>query len=166
MVFFYWSLSDSKSPQVSRNLLSILADLNNAVVWIVSTRPLISKSPSPLVDCTVSTNYNWYHHQFHIINIIMIFSNKSNCSKKLELYFYNFLIIRQVLVIKFANGHIYKLFLLILGISCGCLQGQRQKRSVGRYWWISGSSDSTATWRMGSNYPYRTSCRCTLSGNI
>ena len=41
------SLSDSKSPQISRTLLSILADLNNAVVWMVSTRPLISKFSSP-----------------------------------------------------------------------------------------------------------------------
>ena len=44
---FQWSLSDSKSPQVSRTLLSILAVLNNAVVWMVSTRPPTSKSFSP-----------------------------------------------------------------------------------------------------------------------
>ena len=44
---FHWSLSDSKSPQVSRTLLSILAVLNNAVVWMVSTRPPTSKSFSP-----------------------------------------------------------------------------------------------------------------------
>ena len=36
----------SKSPQVSRTLLSILAVLNNAVVWMDST-PVISKSSSP-----------------------------------------------------------------------------------------------------------------------
>ena len=52
----HWSLSDNKSPQVSRTLLSILADLNNAVVWMVSTRPVISKSSSlctnPLVNVT------------------------------------------------------------------------------------------------------------------
>ena len=36
---FHWSLRDK-----SKTLLSILADLNNAVVWMVSTRPLISKS--------------------------------------------------------------------------------------------------------------------------
>ena len=41
---FHWSLSDSKSPQVSRTLLSILAFLNNAIVWTVSTRPPTSKS--------------------------------------------------------------------------------------------------------------------------
>ena len=44
---FHWSLSDSKSPQVSRTLLSILAVFNNAVVWMVSTRPPTSKSSSP-----------------------------------------------------------------------------------------------------------------------
>ena len=44
---FHWSLSDSKSPQVSRTRISILAVLSNAVVWIVSTRPLTSKSSRP-----------------------------------------------------------------------------------------------------------------------
>ena len=46
---FHWSLSDSKSPQVSRILLSILAVLNNAAVWMVSTRPPTSKPSSTLV---------------------------------------------------------------------------------------------------------------------
>ena len=46
MVFQY-SLSDSKFPRVSRTLLIILADLNNTVVTMVSTGPLISKSPVP-----------------------------------------------------------------------------------------------------------------------
>ena len=44
---FHWSLNDSKSPQVSWTRLSILAVLNNAVVWTVSTRPPTSKSSSP-----------------------------------------------------------------------------------------------------------------------
>ena len=44
---FHWSLSDSKSPQVSRTLLRILAILNNVVLWIVSTHPPTSKSSSP-----------------------------------------------------------------------------------------------------------------------
>ena len=44
---FYWSLSVNKSLQVSRTLLSILADLNNAVIWTVSTSPIISKSSRP-----------------------------------------------------------------------------------------------------------------------
>ena len=45
-MIFHWSLSDSKFPQVSRTLLSILADVNNAVVWTVSSHPVISKSSS------------------------------------------------------------------------------------------------------------------------
>ena len=44
---FYWSLSDSQPPQVTRILLVILAVLNNAVVWIVSTIVSNSKSSSP-----------------------------------------------------------------------------------------------------------------------
>ena len=44
---FHWILSDNKSPRVSRTILSILVDLNNAVVWLVSARPPISKSSSP-----------------------------------------------------------------------------------------------------------------------
>ena len=46
MMVFHWSLSDSKSPQVSKTLLSILAVLNNAVVWMVSTRLPTSRSSS------------------------------------------------------------------------------------------------------------------------
>ena len=44
---FHWSFSDSKSLQVFRTLLSILAVLNYVEIWIVSTRPLISNSSSP-----------------------------------------------------------------------------------------------------------------------
>ena len=40
------SLSDSKPPHVSRTFLSILVNLNSVVVWMVSTRPLISYSSS------------------------------------------------------------------------------------------------------------------------
>ena len=44
---FHWSLSDSKSLQVSRNRLRILAVVSNAVVCIVSTRPPTPKSSRP-----------------------------------------------------------------------------------------------------------------------
>ncbi len=53
-MIFHWSLSDSKSPQVSRTLLSILAVLNNVVVWMVSTRPPTSKSFSPFSNPLVT----------------------------------------------------------------------------------------------------------------
>ena len=51
---FHCSLSESKSPQVSRTLLSILAVLNNAVVWMVSTRPPTSNSSSPFSNALVT----------------------------------------------------------------------------------------------------------------
>ena len=51
---FHWSLSDNKFPQVSRTLLSILAVLNNAVVWMVSTCPPTSKSSSPYSNLLVT----------------------------------------------------------------------------------------------------------------
>ena len=50
----HWSLNDGKSPQVSRILLNILANLNNDVVWMVSARPLISKSSSPCTNPLVT----------------------------------------------------------------------------------------------------------------
>ena len=70
---FPWSLSDSKSPQVSRTLLSILAVLNNVVVWMVSTRPPTSKSSSlfsnplvtvPKAPITISIIVTCMFHSF------------------------------------------------------------------------------------------------------
>ena len=51
---FHWSLSDSKSPQVSRTLFSILTDCNNAVVLMTSTRPSIFKPSSPCINSLVT----------------------------------------------------------------------------------------------------------------
>ena len=53
---FHWSLGDSKSPQVSRTLLSILAVLNNVVVWMVSSRPPTSKSSTPFSNPLVTVS--------------------------------------------------------------------------------------------------------------
>ena len=66
---FHWSLSDSKSPQVSRTRFRILAVLSNAVVWIVSTRPPTSKSSRPLVvvpnaPVTIGTIVTFMFHSF------------------------------------------------------------------------------------------------------
>ena len=54
VVVFYWSLSDSKSSQVSRTLLCIQTDLNNAIMWMVSTRPFISKTSRPCTNPLVT----------------------------------------------------------------------------------------------------------------
>ena len=70
---FHWSLSDSKSPQVSRTRLRILAVLSNAVIWIVSTRPPTSKSSRPFnyplvivpkAPITIGTIITFMFHSF------------------------------------------------------------------------------------------------------
>ena len=71
---FHWSLRDSKSPQVSRTLLSILAVLNDAVVWMVFTRPPTSKSSSfsnplvtvPKAPITIGIIVTFTFHSFFI----------------------------------------------------------------------------------------------------
>ena len=59
LMVFHWSLSDNKSPQVSRTLLNILAIFNNVVVWFVSPDPLIYKSSSPFINPSVTVQQ---HH--------------------------------------------------------------------------------------------------------
>ena len=70
---FHWSLSGSKSPQVYRTLFSILDDLHDTVVWMVSTRPLISKffsfCTNPLVTVlrapmTIGITVTFMFHSF------------------------------------------------------------------------------------------------------
>ena len=62
-MFFPGILNDSKSLPVTRTLLSILADFNSAVVWIVSILPQISSSCSLIFRYT---NSNWYPCQLHV----------------------------------------------------------------------------------------------------
>ena len=70
---FHWSLSDSKSPQVSRTRLRILAVLSKVVIWIVSTRPPTYKSSRPLnnhlvivpnAPMTIGTPVTFMFHSF------------------------------------------------------------------------------------------------------
>ena len=70
---FHRNLSDSKSPQVSRTRLRILAVLSNAVVWIVSTRHPTSKSSRPFnnplvivpkAPITIGTIVTFMFHSF------------------------------------------------------------------------------------------------------
>ena len=78
LMVFHWGLSDGKSPQVFRTLLSNLADLNKSVVWIVSTRPAISKSPSSSTNLLmtvprasikiiiiVTFMFHYYYHYYY-----------------------------------------------------------------------------------------------------
>ena len=72
LMVFHWSLSDNKFPQISRNLLSILTDLKNAVVWMVFICPPIFNSSSPLsnlfgiLPSAPTTIGITVHFKFHI----------------------------------------------------------------------------------------------------
>ena len=81
------SLSDNKSSQVSRTLLSILAVVSNTVVWMISTQEYEWRSSNLLYyfqvlqslyksfgDSTKSTNYNWYYCHFHIPQLFQFLS--------------------------------------------------------------------------------------------
>ena len=57
------------------SLFRILADITNAVVWIVSILPLTSDSPVPFSDLGVrykSTNYNWYHRHNYVPKLFQL----------------------------------------------------------------------------------------------
>ena len=83
---FNWILSDSKFLQVSRTLLGILAELNNVIVWMVSTRPLISKFSNPFdyasvtvarASITIGINVTFMFHCFCFVFIFFFFQFSS-----------------------------------------------------------------------------------------
>ena len=81
---FHWRLSESKCPQVSRTLLSILAVFNNAVVWMVSTRlptpksfrpfnnPLVTVPKAPItIGIIVTFIYYYYYYSSKFCVLVM-----------------------------------------------------------------------------------------------
>ena len=82
---FHWSLSDSKSPPVSRTLLSSLVVLNNAAVWMVSTRPPTSNSSRPFNNPFVTV----LKAPITIgIIVTFIFHSFFQFSRKVDYYYY------------------------------------------------------------------------------
>ena len=87
---FHWRLSDGKSPQVSRTLLSILAVLNNSVVWMVSTRPPPSKSSSPFSNPLVTVPNTPITIGIIVTFMIHSFFNSQASSRYLSFFSYSF----------------------------------------------------------------------------
>ena len=79
VVFFHLNLRDSKFLQVSRILLYILVDFNNAIVRIVKILSLVYSSLAFFLEVFTNhskcTNYNWSHCHFHVPQLFE-FSNK------------------------------------------------------------------------------------------
>ena len=117
---FHWYLCDSKSPQVSGTFLSILTVFNYAVVWMVSTRPLPSKSTRPfnnssvtvpkapiqlvqsILSCSIvffnSLARSWYLSFFSDSFSFILWSARTAKSTILKILFVFFIIIRSGLV--------------------------------------------------------------------
>ena len=120
---FHWNLSDSKSPQVSKTRLRILAVLRNAVIWIVSPRPPTSKSSRPFnkplvivpkATITIGTIVTFMFHSFfnslarsrylsffsHSFRFILWSAGtaKSTILQILSFFFFFLIIIRSVLL--------------------------------------------------------------------
>ena len=67
LMVFHWSLSDSKFPQVSRTLLSILTNLNSLDgLHSCSYFQFFQFLYQSFGDSTKRTDYNWCHHHFHV----------------------------------------------------------------------------------------------------
>ena len=141
---FQGSLSDSKSPQVSRTLLSILPVLNNAVVWMISTRPSTSKSSSPFSNplvtvpnapITIGITVTWMYHVFfyfpsqvevliHLFIYFQFYSVVSRDSKfnlllllLLSLFeFFTSALADSLLVSNNKSPHVSRTFLSILAV--------------------------------------------------
>ena len=82
---FNWSMCYSKSLQVSRTLLNILADFNCAVAWIDLILPLISSSASHFsrlleiipkapatIGITVSLKYYYYYYYISVSKVFLL----------------------------------------------------------------------------------------------
>ena len=67
---FHWNQVTVSFRQFSRTVLSILADLNNALLWMVSILLLNSNCSNtfsnPLGTVSQCTNCKWYHHHPHV----------------------------------------------------------------------------------------------------
>ena len=92
---FHWSFIDSKSHQVSRILLRILADHNNAVVWIFSTHPVICKSSSPYTNSLVTVPRALITIGIIVTFMFHIFFNSLVRSKYLSFFSIFFSMVRQ-----------------------------------------------------------------------
>ena len=136
LVIFHGNLSDSKSPWVSRSLLSILANLTNSVVRIVSILPLISNFTSLFTSL-------WGSFQAHLLLLVLL---SPPCSTLSFFFFRLFLLFVFCLFVCFCflffvflAGFVYS-SIFLTPLLCGPLE---QKHNL----WISTRSGLLAVLR-------------------
>ena len=114
------SLSDSKSPQDSRTLLSILADLSNAVVWMVFTRSLISKSSTSFNNILVTVRRAPIIIGINVTFMFQSFFNFPARSRYLSFFSFSFNFysakstIQQLLIFLFFSWFIIIIIIIIV----------------------------------------------------
>ena len=122
---FHWNLSDSKSPQISRIRLRILAVLGNAVIWIISSRPPTSKSSRPFYNplvimpkssITIGTIVTFMFHSFF---------NSLAKSRYFSFFSHSFRFILWSAVTAKSTFFKFSLFFLLIIIRSGLLAGIR-----------------------------------------
>ena len=126
---FHWCSNDCKSPQVPGTLFSIPTKLSNAVVWMVSICPLISKSFSPctnplvtvrIVPITIGVSVTFmFHCFFH-------FTCKVKALIFLFVFFQFYSVVhRDNKVYNSANYHftLLRVFFLYTSVSWGSFTG-------------------------------------------
>ena len=116
---FHWS--DSKSPQVSKTLLRILAVFNNAVLWMLPTRQPTSKSSRPFNNPLVTVQKAPITIGIivtFIFHIFFQFSRKVEAHISLFTFFQFYsMVSRDSKVENFAD-FLFFFFLLIIFRSC------------------------------------------------
>ena len=126
LMVFHWGLSDSKSPQVSRTLLSILAVFNNAVVWMVSTRPPTSKSSRPFNNPLVTVPKAPITIGIIVTFMFHSFFNSLARSRYLFFFSHSFsFILRSTGTVKTIILQIFFFFFLLIIIRSGLRAGIR-----------------------------------------
>ena len=128
MMVFHRHLSDIKSPQVSRTLLSILAVFNNVVVWMVSTRPPTSESSRPFNNPSITVPKapidTFMFHSFfislgrsrylsffsHSFSFILWLSGTAKSTILQVLFFFLLIIIRSGLLAEYYYYYYYYYF--------------------------------------------------------
>ena len=118
--WYFIEVCDNKSPKISRTLLSILADLNNAVVYLVSACPLISKSSVPCINPLVTKSRALI--SIGIIVIFMFHSFVSSLARSRYLSFFSL----SFNVSRWSAGRaksaiLEVLYFLLVFIRSGCL---------------------------------------------
>ena len=93
LMVFHLNLRDGNSSQGSRTLLSILADINNAVVWMASTRPPIFQffsllykplGTAPRAPITIAVTVCMMFHSFVSSFAFLNFHSVVRCDGKVH----------------------------------------------------------------------------------